>query len=377
MNYLRVIFFSAAILANVALSHAQPVYEYDYSFDNPIIDAADTGNEYEVSRLLKSGASPNSKGLFNTTALMRASLKGHESITRSLLESGADVHAKDIGGTTALHFASRAGNRKIAELLLRYGASPDVLDNEGYTPLKRAVMAQHPTIVEILIDKGADLDSKGNSGTSARDLIGSSRNPQINSLLKTEAKKSLEQHPLLSVPNEEVTITPLDKPAGDDKTSHTTNEIKPLTPIKDKIVQDKESFTPKSEVKVEEAIKVSDDTDLKSSEVKIQPVPAEEKPAIAQQKNEAPPATKAIRKMSMEIGGFDTEEKAILFWQDITEKKLVDKKNAKLVVDNTSTITKYRIRFDGYTSSNEVFDNCKKIKSSKMESLCYVIHNIY
>ena len=377
MNYLRVIFFVASLLYNVPYLHAQPVYEYDYSFDSPIIDAADAGNEYEVSRLLRSGASPNSKGLFNSTALMRAALKGHESVTRSLLEAGADVHAKDIGGATALHFASRAGNKKIADLLLRYGASPDVLDNEGYTPLKRAVMSQHPSIVEVLIEKGADLDSKGISGTSARDLIGASRNTQINSLLKTEAKKSLEQQPLLSIPSEEVIVTPLDKPVLEDKTVHETTDIKPITPLKEKIVQEKEVFTPKSEVKVEEAIKVADDTDLKNDEVKIQPVPTEEKPKVAQITNNNASSALASKRMSMEIGGFDTEEKAIIFWQEITEKKLVDKKNAKLVIDNTTNITKYRVRFDGYSSSEEVFGNCKKIKSSKIESLCYVIHNIY
>ncbi len=378
MNYLKVLFFILSIIACADAAFADTAYEYDYSFENPLIDAADSGNEYEVSRLIKNGSSPNSKGLFNSTALMRAALRGHEDVVRHLLESGADVHAKDIGGATALHFATRAGNKKVVDLLLRYGASPDVNDNEGFSPLKRAITAQNISIVDALIKKGADLDSKGSSGVSARDLVNSSRNPQIKSLIQEEYKKSLEQQPLLGIPSDDVSITPLDKPVStlDSKIEPVASNAPKITQSKE--VEEKETFSPKSTVKVEEAIKLPNDVDLKDESAKIQATnPVITSPAQEITKQASEPAGKALRELSMEVGGFDNEEKAIIFWQEATEKNLVEKKNARLVIDNSTSVTKYKVRFDGYSSSPEVFENCKKVKSMKNDSICYVIHNIY
>ncbi len=380
MKYIRNLFITISIILSANLSLADPLYEYDYSFENPLIDAADAGNEYEVSRLLRSGSSPNGKGLFNSTALMRASLRGGEDIVRQLLESGADVHAKDIGGATALHFATRAGNKKVVDLLLRYGASPDVNDNEGYSPIKRAITAQNVSIVDVLIKKGADLDTKGSSGVSARDLVNSSRNQQIKAILDEESKKSLTQQPLLGIPNDDVSITPLEKPS-----TPTASKIEPIITEVTKIaenkeIEEKETFSPKSEVKVEEAIKLPKDMDLKSATTKIQTTPPVSTTPAAKEitlKSSETSPRKILRDLSMEIGGFDSEENAIIFWQNVTEKNVVEKKKARLVIDNTTNITKYKIRFDGYSSSPDVFENCKKVKSLKNDSLCYVIHNIY
>lgn len=387
-NLRTVLFGLLLIVCCSAASFASDAYEYDYSFENPLIDAADKGNEYELTRLLKNGASPNSKGLFNSTALMRASLRGHDAVIRYLLEAGADVHAKDIGGATALHFASRSGHKKIVDLLLRYGASPDISDNEGYTPLKRAILTQHASIADALIKKGADVDTKGANGISARDLASQSRNPQMKSLIQDEVHQ-LAQTPLLGIPNEEIVVEPIAAAATptalDESTTKPSRESKQSIPPKTeeadhsatKDQPQKPIIKPKSSVSVDEAIKVPHDVNLSDEATKIEV--KSEKPKTAQDIQK--PITQAIqqiRELSMEIGFFDNEEGAIVFWQNISDSKtLGNHHQAKLVYDNTSTTTKYKLRFDGYSSAPEVFKSCQSIRSLKADALCYVIHNIY
>ena len=363
MTHLRTAIICILFLVSSLAAHAETT-EYAYSFENQLIDAADAGNEYEVAKLLKAGFSANKKGLYDTTALMRASLRGQETIVKYLLESGADVHAKDIGGATALHLASRTGHRKISELLLKYGASPDVADNEGYSPLKRAILSQHVGIVEAMIKKGADLDTKGATGISARDLAHQSRNEQIRNAIQEETKQSMHQQPLLGIPTEEVTIEPLAK----------KESAAPIAPIAQKTPNVLEK--PKSSVSVDEAIKIPHDTNLSDEKTEIKET-ATPKPVAAQDIKKPLVQTNQTRQIAMEVGSFDNEEAAITFWQNLTEKKLITNRQAKLVYDNTSSKTQYKLRFEGYTTAPDVFNGCKTVRTQKADVLCYVIHSIY
>jgi hypothetical protein len=363
MTHLRTAIICILFLVSSSTAYAE-TSEYAYSFENQLIDAADVGNEYEVAKLLKAGNPVNKKGLYDTTALMRASLRGQEIIVKYLLEAGADVHAKDIGGATALHLASRTGHRKVAEVLLKYGASPDVADNEGYSPLKRAILSQHVGIVDAMIKKGADLDTKGATGISARDLAQQSRNEKIRTVVQEDTKQIMDQQPLLGIPSEEVLVEPLAK----------KESIAPIIPDAQKIPHVLEK--PKSSVSVDEAIKVPHDANLSDEGIEIKETSIPETADAQDIKKPIIQVTQS-RSISMEVGPFDNEEAAITFWQNLTEKKLISNRPAKLVYDNTTSKTQYKLRFEGYTTAPDVFNGCKTVRAQKADVLCYVIHSIY
>lgn len=132
-------------------------YTYATSFNSEIVDAADIGDLSQVIKLLKEGTSPDDKGDFGVTALMRAAFRGNTDIIQALVEAGAYVNAADIGGATALHLAAKNGHTDAVRALLYYGAYIDVPDKENWTPLMRATLGKHVDTAQILIDKGADI----------------------------------------------------------------------------------------------------------------------------------------------------------------------------------------------------------------------------
>jgi len=137
--------------------------QYDATFESPIVDAANKGDKFEVARLMKTGVSPNTKGAFGTTALMRAAYIGDVDTARMLIDNGARVNDKDIGGATALHIAARRGNTPMVELLMKYGANPEIKDKEGFDPTSRAVKSNHLKIVDKIKKESPALPPLANS----------------------------------------------------------------------------------------------------------------------------------------------------------------------------------------------------------------------
>lgn len=127
------------------------------TFNDPLVDAADSGDKDAVVALIKGGKNPDSKGDFGVTPLMRAAFRGHTHIAQMLLESGAYVNASDVGGDTPLHLAARNGHSAMVKLLLKYDAFIDSPDKEKWTPLMRAVMAKQTDVVQVLLEEGADV----------------------------------------------------------------------------------------------------------------------------------------------------------------------------------------------------------------------------
>ena len=93
------------------------------------------------------------------TALIWASLEGHEKIANMLLDQGADVHARN-EIDTALIAASRRGHEEIVNMLLNSGADVDFPDGRYGTALIRASSTGQARIVNILLNKGADVNAR-------------------------------------------------------------------------------------------------------------------------------------------------------------------------------------------------------------------------
>lgn len=95
--------------------------------DADLIKAAFSDDLLEVKRLLEKGANVNAKRANGITALMGASIEGHQEVVELLLAREADVDAKvyffgHTSGATACDLASEKGHKEIVKLLVRAGA---------------------------------------------------------------------------------------------------------------------------------------------------------------------------------------------------------------------------------------------------------------
>ncbi len=122
-----------------------------------LIDAARTGNFYEVKRLILKGANVNVKGKWNWTPLIYAAANpsNYKSICRLLILKGANVNVKGSkDGLTALMLAALNGHSIIVRLLMDNGANVNARDKNGYTALTYAIYKDHQNIVNILQNYG-------------------------------------------------------------------------------------------------------------------------------------------------------------------------------------------------------------------------------
>ncbi len=200
--------YIALMFLSFPASAATP--RYDFSFEEPLVIAADRGNIHEITRLLKNGAKVNKQDKFGVTPLMRAVVRGNSEVVKVLLDAGADVHIKDIGGATALHIASRLGHKTISDMLLKNGANPNATDTHGYTPLERAIKSEREGIVQSLISEGAILTQKGQGGLTPSELAFQGNNKKIQQIFNGTKPVVVAETPKV------VTAVQIDEPIKQD-----------------------------------------------------------------------------------------------------------------------------------------------------------------
>ena len=107
-----------------------------------LLEAAESGDIYEVEKLLKQGANVNATDAIGNTVLHVAVMNEENlKVVRVLLDKGANVNAKNSDGNTALHVASVTAGfcEDIIEELVIAGAKIDAINNIGKTALDRAI----------------------------------------------------------------------------------------------------------------------------------------------------------------------------------------------------------------------------------------------
>lgn len=155
----RPILFSLILAATVSLTAQVSIF-----------DAAETGDQETVARLLKADPAlvkaTNAEG--DTALHLSAGCRRGEpsalALIRLLLENGAEVEARNSSGQTPLLYSAYAGFRRAVELLLEKGASFRYQDRNGRTPLHYAAREGQAAVVELLLSKGADPALKDGQG---------------------------------------------------------------------------------------------------------------------------------------------------------------------------------------------------------------------
>jgi len=108
----------------------------DFKPATPMLEAALRNDAADVSKLLASGANPNTDRFFGFPVLTLAAVQNNSEMAKKLIVSGADLEAPDANGNTALMWAA---DPKLMELLLANGADVTAKNKFGETSLTMAM----------------------------------------------------------------------------------------------------------------------------------------------------------------------------------------------------------------------------------------------
>ena len=132
------------------------------------VESAAKGYLPAVQSGLSAGIDPNSADQYGTTALMAASLEGHDEVVQALLEHGTDVNGRSKGWRVAtLSLRLRDSSSPYSGLYPRCGTGTkeeikkiEATDKLGITPLMASAFGGHARIVQILVERGADIEAR-------------------------------------------------------------------------------------------------------------------------------------------------------------------------------------------------------------------------
>jgi ankyrin repeat protein len=137
---------ACALLGALQLAHAA---------ENPLLQAAASGDAAAVRALLKQGHDVNAPGPDGATPLHWAVRADDVETVEALLRAGAKVGTTNVLGIPPLYVAAEQGNAALVRRLLDAGADVNTADATGDTVLTAAVRAESPDAVRLLIERGA------------------------------------------------------------------------------------------------------------------------------------------------------------------------------------------------------------------------------
>ena len=128
-------------------------------------------NINKVKTLISAGANVDARDADGMTALMWASVNGHDDVAELLIRIGANVNLKDNFQWTALMWASGRRYANIVGMLVSNGAELDLQSgDEKKTALMYALEHGSGDIAEILIKKGADVNVRDKHGRASTEI---------------------------------------------------------------------------------------------------------------------------------------------------------------------------------------------------------------
>ncbi|KAF2069648.1 hypothetical protein CYY_009033 [Polysphondylium violaceum] len=148
----------------------------DNQGNTPMIAASALGSELIVDFLLENRADPNIMNDDGISPLYAACKGGYVSIVQSLVDRQSEVSVKTFSkGETPLHIASLKGYDEICKILLENDAKATVYDLNNQTPLHHASIMGYYPIVKLLVQYGADkccVDKDGRTPLHSAALMG-------------------------------------------------------------------------------------------------------------------------------------------------------------------------------------------------------------
>lgn len=133
----------------------------------PLYVACESGDEEEVSILLKKKVAINHKVKDGSTALYIAAQNGYTNIVRRLLNENADPNLTSNDLCSPLKAASESGHNELVKLLLEAKANIEEADENNATSLEAAADNNHTNVVKTLLEAGASLTNHSSTGIPA------------------------------------------------------------------------------------------------------------------------------------------------------------------------------------------------------------------
>ncbi|KAL4769997.1 hypothetical protein BDW60DRAFT_209402 [Aspergillus nidulans var. acristatus] len=129
--------------------------------DNPLIKAAEIGDEAVVRLLLENGTKVNTQGTEYGNALQAASFGGYGKVVQMLLDHGADINAQGGEYGNALQAASYGEHEEVVQMLLEMGTDVNAQGGFYGNVLQAASFGGYAKVVQMLLDHGADVNAQG------------------------------------------------------------------------------------------------------------------------------------------------------------------------------------------------------------------------
>ena len=140
--------------------HTRP--EWYMECTTALLVASMHGHDACITTLLQHGASVDVMDSLGRSAVLLAAQGGHAASFATLVDAGASIDTLDNTGKTALMLASRAGCVEIVDTLLACRADANAVDCEGWTSVMFAARQTSTCIIDLLFGARADIDARDN-----------------------------------------------------------------------------------------------------------------------------------------------------------------------------------------------------------------------
>ncbi|KAF7510248.1 hypothetical protein GJ744_006944 [Endocarpon pusillum] len=152
------------VMGTILVDEDVDINSTDQDGNTALMWASLRGHEKVVQMLLDRAEVNAQGGRYINSALYAASKRGHEKVVQMLLDRGAEVNAH--GGrhnNTALYAASERGHEKVVQILLDGGAEVNAHAYDGRcdNALYAASQGGREKVVQILLDWGAEVNAQG------------------------------------------------------------------------------------------------------------------------------------------------------------------------------------------------------------------------
>ena len=145
----------------------------------PLSAAATSGDLDCVELLIGHGADPSEavpatvevRGKVRSNPILRAANNGNDDLVRLLIAKGVSVNVVDGSGASPIKLAARDGAPELISTLITAGADLSIADEEGWSPLMTAAYEERADVVALLLGAGANPNTQTQDGDDWTPLI--------------------------------------------------------------------------------------------------------------------------------------------------------------------------------------------------------------